>query len=76
MTLLLILTLALSGCAGVKVSSVSSSDYMSLRRGDVLTTGELSVYTGAALQVLGIHFVSRSISLFLLRNTMKGTVCT
>ncbi len=54
-TILLILTLALAGCAGVKVSSVSSSDYMSLRRGDVLTTGELSVYTGAALQVLGIH---------------------
>jgi pimeloyl-ACP methyl ester carboxylesterase len=42
------------GCAGVKVVSISSTDYMQLRRGDVLTTGELSVYTGAALQVVGI----------------------
>lgn len=54
MTFLLILLIALAGCAGVKVSFVSSSDYMALRRGDVLTTGELSVYTGAALQVVGI----------------------
>lgn len=52
--LLLILSIALAGCAGVKVSFVSSSDYMALRRGDVLTTGDLSVYTGAALQVVGI----------------------
>ncbi len=52
--LLLLISIALTGCAGVKVSSVSSNDYMALRRGDVLTTGELSVYTGAALQVVGI----------------------
>ena len=52
--LLLLLIVALAGCAGVKVLSVSSNDYMALRRGDVLTTGELSVYTGAALQVVGI----------------------
>jgi len=44
-----------AGCAGVKVSFVSSSDYMSLRRGDILTTGDLSAYTGAALQVVGIE---------------------
>lgn len=52
--LLLLLSIALTGCAGVKVSSVSSKDYMALRRGDVLTTGELSVYAGAALQVVGV----------------------
>jgi len=52
--LMLVLIITLAGCAGVKVSFVSSSDYMALRRGDVLTTGELSVYTGAALQVVGI----------------------
>lgn len=45
---------ALSGCAGVKVSLISSSDYMSSLRGDILTSGELSSYTGAALQVVGI----------------------
>lgn len=52
--LLLSLYIVLTGCASVKVSSVSSSDYMSQRRGDMLTTGELSVYAGAALQVVGI----------------------
>lgn len=51
---LLALSVMLAGCAGVKVSSVSSSDYMALRRGDVLSTGELSAYTRAALQVFGI----------------------
>lgn len=31
-----------AGCAGVKVSSVSTQDYIAQRRGDVLTTGWLS----------------------------------
>lgn len=44
----------LVGCAGVKVSFVKSSDYMQQRRGDILTTGQLSTYTGAALQVFGV----------------------
>jgi pimeloyl-ACP methyl ester carboxylesterase len=52
--LILFMSIALFGCAGVKVSSMSSNDYMSLRRGDILTTGELSVHTGASLLVLGI----------------------
>lgn len=52
--LFIVLSLMLAGCAGVKVSPVSSRDYMALRRGDVLSTGELSAYTGAALQVFGI----------------------
>ncbi len=52
--LVLLVSFVLAGCAGVKVSSMSSSDYMALRRGDILTTNELSVYTGAALHVVGI----------------------
>ncbi|HNQ64532.1 MAG TPA: alpha/beta fold hydrolase [Smithella sp.] len=51
---LLLVCMTLAGCAGVKVSFVGSGDYMSLRRGDILTTGELSTYTGASLQVVGI----------------------
>jgi pimeloyl-ACP methyl ester carboxylesterase len=45
----------LSGCAGVKTVSVSTNDYMSQRRGDILTTGEMSSAVGVALQVAGIH---------------------
>ncbi|MBR5882884.1 MAG: alpha/beta hydrolase [Mailhella sp.] len=46
--------ICLSGCAGVKVSTLDTEQYMELRRGDVLTRGELSSYTGSALQVLGL----------------------
>lgn len=46
--------LVLSGCAGVKTVSVSTNDYMSQRRGDILTTGEMSSAVGVALQVAGI----------------------
>ena len=49
------LTLFLTGCAGVKVASVNTNDYMATRRGDVLTTGSLSPATGSALQVVGIN---------------------
>lgn len=45
----------LSGCAGVKSVSVSTNDYMSQRRGDILTTGEMSSAVGVALQVAGIN---------------------
>lgn len=47
-------TLALSGCAIVSVGSVSTEDYLSARRGDVLTTGKLSASANTALQVVGI----------------------
>lgn len=47
--------LLLSGCAGVKSVSVSTNDYMSQRRGDILTTGEMSSAVGVALQVAGIN---------------------
>lgn len=48
------LLLLLAGCAGVKVSSVSTTDYMTQRRGDILTTGQLSTASAVALQILGI----------------------
>ncbi len=54
-TLIFILSfILLSGCAGVKTVSVSTNDYMSQRRGDILTTGEMSSAVGVALQVAGI----------------------
>lgn len=59
-SLLLSLLLVLSGCAGVKTVSVSTTDYMSQRRGDILTTGELSPSTHAALQVLGLDVAACS----------------
>lgn len=51
--MLLVLASSLAGCAGVKVSAVSNDDYLALRRGDVLTTGNLSTSAGTALQVVG-----------------------
>ncbi len=50
----LCLLVLLSGCAMVSVGSVSTEDYVSQRRGDVLTTGELSSASRTALQVVGI----------------------
>lgn len=52
--LLICLVTLLSGCAGVKTVSVKTTDYISMRRGDILTTGELSTDSYAALQVLGL----------------------
>ncbi len=53
--LLLSLAVTVSGCAGVKSVSVSTTDYMSLRRGDILTTGQLSHASQIALQVLDLQ---------------------
>jgi triacylglycerol esterase/lipase EstA (alpha/beta hydrolase family) len=44
----------LTGCAGVKVVEMGASDYMSLRRGDILSAGKLSTFTRSALQVVGV----------------------
>ncbi|WP_431023390.1 lipase family alpha/beta hydrolase [Halomonas sp. H5] len=46
--------LILSGCAGVKVGTLSPQDYFALQRGDVLSTGEFSAVARAALQVVGL----------------------
>src|SRR3546814_13844006 len=50
-----LLALTVSGCAMVSVGSVSSEDYLSARRGDVLTTGQLSASARTALQVVGTN---------------------
>jgi pimeloyl-ACP methyl ester carboxylesterase len=44
-----------AGCAGVKVSSVSTQDYIAQRRGDALTTGRLSASAREAMAVLGLN---------------------
>lgn len=51
---LLIVLLMLQGCAGVKVSSVQVKDYLNQRRGDVLTTGNLSHAADENLRVVGL----------------------
>ena len=53
-SLICLLVFTLSGCAGVKVSTIDTEQYMEQRRADILTSGELSFYTGSALQVLGL----------------------
>ncbi|RYF76978.1 MAG: alpha/beta hydrolase, partial [Comamonadaceae bacterium] len=46
--------LLLTGCAAVSVSTISPGDYLAERRGDVLTTGRLSVAAQEVLRVVGI----------------------
>ena len=50
--LLLALSL-LTGCAGVTVGTISPADYLAQRRGDVLTTGQLSSSAQEVLRVIG-----------------------
>ena len=50
----LMVLLLLTGCAGVTVSSISPSDYLAERRGDILTTGRLSNTAREVLRVVGI----------------------
>lgn len=52
--LIVFIALTVSGCAGVKVNAIKNDDYLALRRGDVLTTGELSSSARIALQIVGI----------------------
>lgn len=49
------LSLTLGGCAMVKVKSLGAEDYIAAKRGDVLSSGELSAASLEALQVLGIE---------------------
>jgi pimeloyl-ACP methyl ester carboxylesterase len=43
----------LAGCAGVKVDTIQSAEYLSQRRADVLSSGSLSTATRETLRVLG-----------------------
>ncbi|WP_235033979.1 triacylglycerol lipase [Pantoea sp. 18069] len=45
----------LAGCAGVQVSSLPPSDYLSQRRSDILTAGTLSAATQETLRVIGLE---------------------
>jgi pimeloyl-ACP methyl ester carboxylesterase len=67
---LVMLIALLSGCAGVKVTSLDTKDYMSQRRGDVLSTGQLSASVGTALQVVGIDLGSCKKTLVLCRQAI------
>ncbi|ELF6204770.1 TPA: alpha/beta fold hydrolase [Pseudomonas putida] len=70
----LVLSLAvLAGCAGVKVTAVSNNDYLALRRGDVLTTGNLSASAVAALQVVGSDEKGCLANLQACRQALDGT---
>ena len=44
-----------AGCAGVKVRTVTAKDYVSERRGDVLTTGKLSTSARDVLTSLAVQ---------------------
>jgi len=54
-TLALCTAALLAGCAGVQVSSVLPSDYLSQRRSDILTAGSLSAATLETLRVIGLE---------------------
>lgn len=53
--LLLAIVALCAGCAGVKVQTVSAKDYVSERRGDVLTTGKLSTSARDVLTSLAVQ---------------------
>ncbi len=48
----IMLSMILTGCASVKISSVDTSQYVDQRRGDVITTGDLSQRTRTTLYSL------------------------
>lgn len=49
-----VLAILLSGCAGVKIATVSTEDYIAQRRGDILTTNKLSASARDTLTSLAI----------------------
>lgn len=53
--LLLAIVALCAGCAGVKVRTVTAKDYVSERRGDVLTTGKLSTSARDVLTSLAVQ---------------------
>lgn len=72
--LLLCVAVLLSGCAGVKSVSVDTADYISQRRGDILTTGKLSTSSYAALQVIGLNERSCQKHLDACRDKLKHNI--
>lgn len=62
-----------SGCAMVKMKSVSNTDYVMLKRGDVLSTGKLSALSQEALSVIGLTESDCSKDLASCRQTVATT---
>lgn len=54
MLLAIVVLAVLNGCAMVKVTSMNPADYIALQRGDVLTTGKLSLATRDTLNVASL----------------------
>ncbi|WP_342777869.1 alpha/beta hydrolase [Paraburkholderia guartelaensis] len=52
--LALLVAALLSGCAMVRVNSLGPQQYFAMRRGDILSTGELSAATQATLRVAAL----------------------
>ncbi|PKG53699.1 hypothetical protein CXF87_06150 [Halomonas sp. MES3-P3E] len=50
----LLIILIVNGCAMVGVSSLSPGEYIALKRGDLLTSGELSAATQETIKVIGL----------------------
>ena len=71
---ILFTAIAMSGCAMVSVGSVSSEDYLSARRGDVLTTGKLSASARTALQVVGTDEEGCNRNITKCRNTLMANI--
>ncbi len=65
--------LLLTGCAGVRVATLSTEKYMTQRRGDILTSGELSAHTMSALLVLGLDIESCARNAAPCRQALLGT---
>ncbi len=66
-----------SGCAAIEVSEVSAEGYIDQRRGDVLSTRQISAATSGTLQVVGLDVSScRRDSLFCLDALSSTTELT
>lgn len=65
--------LGVAGCAEVQVNAVGANDYIALRRGDILTTGQLSSFTKSSLQVFGIDSGGCTFPDSICRSTLSQT---
>jgi len=59
-----------SGCAMVKMKAVSNTDYVMLKRGDILSTGKLSALSQESLSVIGLTESDCSKDLITCRQTV------
>ena len=64
---------ALSGCAGITVSSIETRDYVAGKRGDILSTGRLSTPTVETLRALGVDASSCELDPARCRDALVGS---